>query len=761
MAREHGIGLLCSAIRRGLLTLAMFDYLCGATALNGHCDALEAVQRAWRQSISHPLQWPTPPMHKGSAPRCSPPALRPLFTYARLGSTLRELTAFIDDGQLPVEWAASSALRTVVAEALSSLAKRDRTTHAAAAFIASILRRAVAPSDPPYKPVQSQSREAQATALRAKSARHMTTAPSPADETAEAFSNTVASLLVILCSLHVRSAGHSAATQSVAFHVIASVIYDCMLTRSDTPTCSSKQNQVRRSYVFLAFLVFMTQGLDRLACLQRFEAVCQSFTDKSLVVRCLSSFAINLSCSHQADPESGFPRLQTIVRTLLCVDGSSYPTAHALLGKAAVEVTADYAQLTFSPDHHEFAVSVQREVEARRYACTIELTPSLALKGYRWDDGFGEWVMVTAARGRGRDVKCRGRRHERGRALRTTSEIERSSHCDDMDTLRCESPVILDSQQTDSSESSQGSAVFSTGPSDAGSSVESDSPSPSLRKRPLVLVDESDGEPQPLNRHTRRRRLDIVDSEGEETEPESQGDCESPLRGHQLSHAVRSLRGRRSRNDDRHVDPPRDGDGGYLIRSRPRRPGVRVQIYQDQRSGRRSLSPAKAASEGDETSNPRRHGRHVLRERRSGGNIAPSPAAAQHLHKSGKDSQVKVPRFAVVIDNTRRSTASSLHGASERASRPAHRVAAVAKHVPRQVPPALDDDGAISEDELSHDIPPPMPPGLARRRSRSRRHSPLVHAAHFAARSSVSSPAHVVLDSQTSTDSDDELSFLV
>lgn len=491
LVRQHGIRLVCEAIHKCSLPVSLIEHLGQSTRGERHWDAVEAIYAAYRESMAPRLDKPTKSLHSfGSSYETYRPydMIIEYRKYLPGGSfTWREMAKSISDGKIPVEWIPALSMQDVVTEALKSIVAEDAHSKAASEFISSVIKASIGlhqrqDSTSVKKDAnrRSQIRDRPPRSIKDKQAQDRS------DEHAEALNNSVASFLKILGVAHTKYDAQRAGSDNLHTITIMYAIVSDILSNFNQIARRGHlrdEEKLRCGYVFVVFFVYMTNGSNNSSCLDIFETFIESLKDRSFLVSGLASFVINLCCGRRSDPESGYPCLQQIVSLFLTPDGACYPTIRALLGKVAVDAALDFAAMTLLPEHHDFATSVQRQVEARRVKCAVELTPSLAMRGYKWEDGFGEWVVSTSAPVRG---------HKNQRVVFSDSDL--SDADDELRTDTAMSPrqeaIVYDSQDDATIVSSQSSSVFSASPVRCTSI--STTPSPSKKRAVDFDGDQSD-----------------------------------------------------------------------------------------------------------------------------------------------------------------------------------------------------------------------------------------------------------------------------
>ncbi|KAI5305602.1 hypothetical protein KEM56_003916 [Ascosphaera pollenicola] len=649
LVRQHGIRLICDAIHRRWFPVSIIEYLGSSTKGERHWDAAEAIYAAYRESLAPWLDKPTCSLHR---PGSCYDMYRPydmIIAYRKSlpgGSfTWREMAKSITEGQIPVEWIPSLSMQDVVTEALKSIVAEDAHSFAAAQFITSVIRKAAGIVLGGHAHVKKNGgKHPQMRGRPARDVRnqHMRDSSNMIDdELAEALNNSVASFLKILGVAHTRHNHQSSECgDNQQFTLMYTVVSD-ILSRfnhlSRRINYMRTEEKLRCGYVFIAFFVYMADGSNSSACLDIFENFTKSLKDRSFFVKGLVKFVINLCCGRKSDVEAGYPYLQQVISFFLAVDGTSHPTLRAVLGKIAVDAALDFAALTLCPEHHQFAASIQQQVEARRVVCTVELTPSLAMRGYKWDDGFGEWVVSTPAPARGY------------RAKRVVFSDSDSSGGDDDEEdsdsakPRQESPIVYDSQGDTTIVSSQGSTIFSASSMKCISNATTPSPS---RKRTFASgSDESDNSEARLQQMKKPRRSNLQ-RELEQLRASLLQNDSSDDDDKALNFSRVKLQRRELRSSTRQAEPqrrPRLTRGGRHLRPRWSYPSDPIRIYED-KSPSESESPASAPEAASRTSGTsvETHTRYSLRERRS----------VNILAGSSHRSPPKICNFAIVIDNS-------------------------------------------------------------------------------------------------------------
>ncbi|KAI5280608.1 hypothetical protein KEM54_003608, partial [Ascosphaera aggregata] len=580
----------------------------------------------------------------------------------------------IDEGQIPVEWVPALSLQEIVTDALCSIVKEDDQSSAAAEFIASIIRRAIGlrhcrasiPACGHQNTLKvSRRRDGLSRKTMGKQTRRSASNRSINDENAEALNNSVASFLKILGAAHTQRTNGIEQRYTLMHGIISDALNRCYQA-SHSYDRLQQSEQLRVAYVFVAFFIYIANGSNQSTCLGAFENFTKSLKDRNFLVKGLANFVIRLCCGRISNVESGYPYLQEIVGFFLAINGTLHPTVRALLGKVAVDAALDFAALTLLPEHHDFAVSIQYEVEARRSVCTIELTPSLAMRGYKWDDGFGEWVVRTPA-----PTRCS---HKDPRTTVCDSDYLSGEVKDISSVTKLErgSPIMYDSQDEEGTAmSSQSSTVFSPLPAACGSNATTPSPA---RKRSFSLSSNEDGSVRAASKRVRLRpqhsplrsnlgqecvgssqsMIDDDDNEEEEEEKrkKKKGEDASFSGSDQRLRRVPYVRRQQLRSmilPGIQVQRPMMSKDGRQLLARQNRSSYSVQIYEDEsRSGAKFLSCAPNGNSQESATSTKPTSRYALRERRSFNNAAPVEKCnmASHHHS------LILCNFAIVINNS-------------------------------------------------------------------------------------------------------------
>lgn len=423
----HGIHLLCNSIRQRILSPTTIRRLENrANELHAHNAADEIILALCdvTPKIDAPAQVDT---H-----RVLSPPLNILFARrgvdANQSSTWRCLTKLLGRGTIPAEWICTTALTDVVIGALKAVLREAGDSRAAVDLITQIIDSSIDPRDENGSPMSRAKVLVQVTCaarfhLRQKTGRiDAATSNQEADsddDITNSLNNSIASILKILGTAHVKSmrkSDHLAKSKPFPLSsmqlVVANIISKHQQYSTDRKQQLPKPQILRILYVFLAYHIYMadeqatpvprqcTTPLKPTASgagpfhLQFLENFLQPLSQRTKLIKPLASFIINISCDRGMDIESGFAHIKCVAKSFLHINNHKYPTVHAFLGRITVDTALDFASATLIPGHHEWALSVQGEVQGRGVSSMV-LTPSLALAGYKWEDGLGEWVAKT------------------------------------------------------------------------------------------------------------------------------------------------------------------------------------------------------------------------------------------------------------------------------------------------------------------------------------------------------------------------------
>lgn len=484
---RHGVRLLCNAIRQRILAPTTVRWLeIKATELMARYAADEIIFASCDVAprIDPPVSIDT---HLVPSPPINILFARLAADNARHSLTWRCLSGMLRRSTLPAEWVCTMALKDVIISALKSVFRETQHTQAAVDLITQVLQSSIDPRDEYGNPASSAKVMVQVTCagrfyLRhsGKTSRADAGAPNQEaesdDDITNSLNNSIASILKILGTAHVKNLRQSSTVRSKAFpesrmqHILAGIISNYQQYSIGRKQQLPKTHLLRLLYVFLTYHIYMadeqpaqvsrpcttplkptaprTTGSFHLEFLENFL---QPLSQRTKLIKALSSFILNISCDRGVNIETGFAHIKRVTKSFLHVNNHRYPTVHAFLGRIAVDTALDFAAATLIPGHHEWALSIQGEVQGRG-ASNVVLTPSLALAGYKWEDGLGEWVEKTPLSAAARAVMLKN-----ARAFQAASENA------EIAGSKCHLPSPNDSAEGSSDESDGDSSAESEG----------------------------------------------------------------------------------------------------------------------------------------------------------------------------------------------------------------------------------------------------------------------------------------------------------
>ncbi|PGH19353.1 hypothetical protein AJ80_03993 [Polytolypa hystricis UAMH7299] len=506
LVRAHGIRLICEAVRRRWVSPKLTRQLVLNSMATSSYDAAESLLSALLSvtpKVDMPNRLDDTLFSLGNFG-----VFHTLGTFVkrsdRLSYFLRELGQLVLHGIVPPEWVATDMMRAFVKRAIQAVSCDDENCFAASRFLVNVVMAGSGLNGPAsgLSPDLELSEVQEATPSRISRRSYFTpgndTLYHVNDAVSSALSNSISSILTILCGTHIARAAHESAMEPTASSMgrivtelslrAQQVIESLSLELSST---YARQQLLRMGCILMSdYLISYhaneaeTPSPTITPLLHNFEYFIRALNNRKDLMARLSSFVMQVArCCGRAHIDDGFEEIQSFTEALTTnPDLEQYSTLRLLFGKVAVDVALDFAELTLLPDHHEWAAYIQEQVasyklETLDFEGTEPLTPSFAtsVTGYRWEDGIGEWIAIAAPlkhAGVTQQNQHQCNRHNLARADSPDATSSTSSVADE--TGYASSSTSLSSLESDKS-----SIV-----SDSGAGAGASSPMLLSRKRP-------------------------------------------------------------------------------------------------------------------------------------------------------------------------------------------------------------------------------------------------------------------------------------
>ena len=451
LVRAHGIRLMCEAVRKRHFSPKLSRSLILNAASASFYDAAEALLSALL-SLSPSIP---PPGRLDNSLLETESYFSALNIYVertgRRGIWYQEMAALIARGAVPVEWIATDPMNPFMTSAIQSVSSDDSCSTHSERLLTVVLHAALGMNVGSDKmSFLDISRQALRKQTRLPQSRQNEAVSSTANDTPQsqstgcdefistALTNTVSSILTILCGAHLTRLDDAATNMdspdiSSPMRKIISLVSTTVQQEIELKYLQGENGQfsglqsLRIGYILMADYILNCQttqsrssplGLG-LPILVNFERFLNLLSNRGEFVGDLSILVLQVSrCWGRAQGTDGFEQAKYLTESLTSTDTNtitSYPILHAIFTKIAIEVALNFAELTCLRDHHAWALHVQEKVADLGPSSqgnglegdegpAVPWTPSLALPptGFRWEDGIGEWVANSPVLERGR-----------------------------------------------------------------------------------------------------------------------------------------------------------------------------------------------------------------------------------------------------------------------------------------------------------------------------------------------------------------------
>ncbi|KAK2743647.1 hypothetical protein FQN57_004756 [Myotisia sp. PD_48] len=428
LVRSHGIRLMCEMIRRRWISPHLTRQIISQSIKLSAHDAAKSLLSALLSSSS-----------TTSLPSCLQDNLftsgvsvsvLTLGGYFRKSNNLSilfgELASLLRRNSLPVEWVATDATKQYLGFALQYTLYDNEYFYSSSQFIMAVALAAARSS----RSVPS----AQIDLRRSKRGTVLAQRADPTEYTNLLFSetlsdtldNTITSILSVLCGSHfARSKQNETACEAYLLLMDLSATVQQRIeqgtsnrTVDNAGYVSARAGAILISDFLVNYLGFhetpnggLTAGTS--AVLVNFGHLARVYPNKKKFIVQLSTLVMNVArCVGRVENDDGFEVIKRFTECFRSPGLEDHPIVQLVLSKIAIEVALEFAEFTCLQDHHDWALHIQDQAATYDLGLpdagkTYSLTPSLsrANKGYRWEDGIGEWVAKSPTFTKNRTMK--------------------------------------------------------------------------------------------------------------------------------------------------------------------------------------------------------------------------------------------------------------------------------------------------------------------------------------------------------------------
>ncbi|KAJ8117525.1 hypothetical protein OPT61_g1286 [Boeremia exigua] len=416
VVRAHATSLLCRAIADEVLT--MESLVC----FHSHCLAVSAFDEAEEMLLAalpalEPLS--IPPSVRSDLFGEKSSYLSTVRTFVHCSGRHQFLYNILEHmvahELLPLEWLATAHMRPVWNRLVRDITEGDHRTSAAhSRFLETCMLAGMGLPD----------ERLLTDDVTGSVARRFV--PSAREDWRTALDATFSSLLTVLCSMaHVNNSRDDVAGKAIARRIIRTLdtVAIALASRTDVD-CELRLLQAdpddlqifaqRACWALFGSFLMHIEALtiDHATVSLSASTLIHSMND---VLRQYSANGVNVSAVLTTLPffisgtargtgrilqDGGFDQLQRLVQTMTSLSGHRLPHRSWTLKRIALESATDFASHTGEPEHLKYANDIERQMRTAGRLVIMPTprktdTPSSAARGFRWEDGIGEWVACT------------------------------------------------------------------------------------------------------------------------------------------------------------------------------------------------------------------------------------------------------------------------------------------------------------------------------------------------------------------------------
>lgn len=419
--RFHGIFLVADMIKRNWITnftgcsliercIAVEQYDAAEVLLS----SLLSLVDARRYPGSFNAAWPI---------SGRPDAIKTLHRFwkasGRNSFVFRELAKLLVEGNLPPEWMVTSFWKPCIDLATKSVSANDGDFAGASRLLEAVILSSARMPIPPtlhsmILPVTPSFRDRRFSAA-IKDSRFGEDQQTCPVYIQDALSNLVASLVVAISGMFwVRFESTSTALSDTPerLNSLLELIATQIRCSRAPPSISSGSRftvcDIRKAYVLVGhYSVLCARGsvdlrkrLSQVPPDEELELLLFSLSSQQPVLQELAALVIQIiRCSVRGTEREQAPRIRQIFTSFLNVEHEYVDAVTLFLGKVAVEIAMEFAQMSQAPEDHVWATEAQETFSRFQHQRRDSLTKSKSTLHtpipYRWEDGIGEWVART------------------------------------------------------------------------------------------------------------------------------------------------------------------------------------------------------------------------------------------------------------------------------------------------------------------------------------------------------------------------------
>lgn len=340
-----------------------------------------------------------------------------------------ELGKLLLRAAIPPEWMVTTPWKSCIASATSSLSKDDQDSAAATRLIEAVILSACGI----YENMGTSATGTCAHSLRHSAQRDTRSAASTGHDPQaghgpcpvyiqDALSNLIASLITALCGMHFVRADDPSADEcrfsarmgnllkGLALMVQREIELRPPSRKDDIPVFHS----LRRGYVLLGNYLLLCGPLSQQSGPQSSDIILAeclgsflwSLCGQAEIIKELSALVGQVvRCCERGGEREQSHRARQFCSKFLQFEPHGSDNLSLFLGKIAVDVAMDFAQLSQDPDDYAWAADVQERVAAaqrRSTFCGSDDAKSRStchdMLPFRWEESIGEWVASTPVR---------------------------------------------------------------------------------------------------------------------------------------------------------------------------------------------------------------------------------------------------------------------------------------------------------------------------------------------------------------------------